>query len=1075
MSWLHHHHNDFETQFNAEWEGKSDHRHMYGEYLAECRISRFKKNKTKFVGNDGVKVDLEIFSKNPQISVIDYESGLVPPEPTEFLNYINEHAKNASENEVKLASIPWDKKLRMLFQTLQEPVVQNVRLKAPPGTANVNSADATLTAVDLSNIFASKSSIDLGEVTVHSENKFPLNFLNATPNKVPIHISMLPSEFDVTECKNIKISGNSDKSLSVFPKHQVISTLQISGFELTFRCDIQGTYEKNIIYLVNGRYKYRIPVKVKVSPVSLSISCTEVKLESTVFPESANSKDQIINQQDKHISKAEQIFTITNFGNYPARFFCKISSKGSTVQVSNFSAEGNFTLDPSGGCVLPGTCVPLRIIFTPGLKPIFEEVFEILTIDDFDTLNIQVSQSNFVKCIGTVQPANCILLTSIKQGPLDLGAIGINYPNFLEENFTNFFLDDNDNDSHRLDYLFNVFAAPELMPISNINNQLTETTKQYGRRSIKIKNQSTNSCFFTAHLQSSNSEIVLEITSGIIPGSGILELPVKVVATKIGIFEDIVVVSIAGAGRLIKIPVKYESRAPEVEVKKGISDLETPTMVGSTNFSEFILKNYGSVTSRVLMDLRARNEFGIKIKSIELFERTKNSKPPMLMRSKNEKKEISINSEAINDNPISNRMCVISEDHKLFDFDGTIQSRRIKPNSRKLGKILKGIVKSLNSQQSSNNIDGVTLSTNASYMSIEDQDKNQKNLIIPSYSKEKKYGNIYLIEIKPGEIFTLSIIFSPKIVKKIFFDFPVRVLGSTAFSTFPITAEGILSSIQISRTFICFKNKVVFRDTGNGVSHLSGTLKETFTMSNTSQNSVQWLYDLSSLEEKDHVFRIEPSKGRIPPCESQIITISFQPESVGKYEASIPVHLEFSEKPQFNINIQGSGVEPSLVFDPPEIFLPIIPIGFECSTSFVIVNYGCERTEIKYSYENHFMDRYGSIELMFPEGKLLKSDGEKLPVHVKFTGKNQDSEAKTNSKGKSPGSISFTLKFEFMDSGKHLFSLPIHGTVDNSLLTLQPFINASKNDFDFQFKDGLITNPIIFTRITEIETSLNKK
>lgn len=68
----------------------------------------------------------------------------------------------------------------------------------------------------------------------------------------------------------------------------------------------------------------------------------------------------------------------------------------------------------------------------------------------------------------------------------------------------------------------------------------------------------------------------------------------------------------------------------------------------------------------------------------------------------------------------------------------------------------------------------------------------------------------------------------------------------------------------------------------------------------------------------------------------------------------------------------------------------------------------------------------------FPEGCLIGIAKEKLPVIVSFY----------NTK-----SISFTANVVFLDEEGKRFSLPITGTTDNSLLTIKPFIEASRRFF----------------------------
>jgi hypothetical protein len=152
--------------------------------------------------------------------------------------------------------------------------------------------------------------------------------------------------------------------------------------------------------------------------------------------------------------------------------------------------------------------------------------------------------------------------------------------------------------------------------------------------------------------------------------------------------------------------------------------------------------------------------------------------------------------------------------------------------------------------------------------------------------------------------------------------------------------------------------------------------------------------------------------------------------------------------------MSGTGVEPSLAVDPPELYLPMIPVG-ETATSIFhvylyiltikVINYGCERVELVYKIPD-FISRYGYIEIMFPEGNLLKADGERLTLVVKFV-----------SRVSLP--VSFLLKIEISDPNGHLIYLPVHGTVDSSFLSSQSFIWSNAPTFELSADKVIAVTP----------------
>ncbi|KAI9009865.1 hypothetical protein BC832DRAFT_591190 [Gaertneriomyces semiglobifer] len=284
-------------------------------------------------------------------------------------------------------------------------------------------------------------------------------------------------------------------------------------------------------------------------------------------------------------------------------------------------------------------------------------------------------------------------------------------------------------------------------------------------------------------------------------------------------------------------------------------------------------------------------------------------------------------------------------------------------------------------------------------------------------------GSIFLIDVSANETVPLDITFKPTAVGKHCFDALVYVPNSAEPILISVEAEAHPSPMAVSKTEVNFKYRVVHRDTGEGVSHLRSVAKDQLVLTNTSKRSTEWWFDVELLEDSK-VFKMEPWRGVLAQGESQTVTVTFQPEATGAYEALIPLFLDsLAPKPLRQIPIRGTGVEPNLAFYPPEIYLPITKAGEEVSAIFSVINYGCERTEIKATIPDELAD---VLELHFPEGQLLKSDGEKLTVQVQY-------------KSKPVKPLSFTAKVAFSYDGRRPFFLPIYGTSDTSLLTLTTY------------------------------------
>jgi hypothetical protein len=343
-------------------------------------------------------------------------------------------------------------------------------------------------------------------------------------------------------------------------------------------------------------------------------------------------------------------------------------------------------------------------------------------------------------------------------------------------------------------------------------------------------------------------------------------------------------------------------------------------------------------------------------------------------------------------------------------------------------------------------------------MLSESGDLNQTSFPWVSNINSTITGNIYLIDLLADENVTIQLNFEPKNVHAILYKMPLYVIGNQDFSTIDINTEGHQSPITISKTEITFKNKVVHRDQGVlGVSHLKSNSKDSFQIVNHSPKAINFSFNLEALEDLDDVFKFDQAFGTIRPGAIQTISVTFQPDREGLFSVQVPVHFDYYEnQAPFNLTIAGNGVEPSLAFDPPELYLPIKPLGDDSSISFTIINYGCERTEVKFITNFETISQYGRLELHFPEGKLLKSDGEKLLVIAQFKS-NTGRKSHHDNSNHQPDEvnrfdlgialpISFNIKIEFSDNISRKFLLPIHGTFNNSLFSLQPYLFQNRLD-----------------------------
>ncbi|KAJ3113168.1 Cilia- and flagella-associated protein 47, partial [Phlyctochytrium bullatum] len=1081
-----------------EWVEKSQNKHLYWDYLKSSRTERLIRERQRRFGDDGVIVKLDKVLTDDYVRNIDVENGLVAPEPVDFLKAYG--AKSYDGNGATREHMPEDtRKIRMLFQQLLEPSASRAKSLGSPGHPSLpipadksGAVDVPLTGADLANFYTASSSLDFGEVTVHSGNSRPLNFLNISPNRVPIHIRLLVDKDGVPDA----LTETDDSwSLKVLPPSLVLQPMSVAGVEVTFQSHKPGIFNQKITYLVNGRYKYQMPVKVKVNPLQLALSTSKITLEippNANFlshgrdhgPEGAGDTTPATpgmhssSQKNPSIPWAEQTFTLFNKGNHAAGFHWLLPESSIARNEQDIPGEGSFLIDPIQGSIPPKGSIELKITFIPGIKPVYEEDLVVQVIDEAELQGVpKVSGELVLSCRGEIASSSCILLHSAKQqpGPIDFGVLSVLSTSSAET-------DPYSLASYNTFALQDLFAEPATAthtthagthnstgkPVATVattskgmaGTQLSghhpSSVNSKGWRTIRIKNTSSNPCFFTAHTVKGDTEVDVFPRSGSIQGSGgILELTLVALPTRVARVEDAIAIAFIGGGRVLRVPFKYESREPKVEVFRGLLKPSEPTpnndvegeedeatepgtVVGSWSTTPIVLSNTGSVVARGVIDLRKLPEFKISLNESKDDHAQVGGHGGGSIRASSAPGRKSLKQNSLQHNLISvigqksnfERFKVLTPEDELYNFrDTDIRKLIARPASPR---------------------------------------RSRKSFYSDSENPVERQGNIYVFELQAGEKLHAELVFSPFSCKKLLFDIPVRIIGMTSVPKIDVDVQSVPSPITVSRTSINFKNKVVFRDSGiMGVSHLKNVTKEVISITNNSDRRISWSFDIDPLEDNQCPFKLDPWRATLDPGASQNINILFQPERIGLFESSLPLHIDFlGRHAPFVLSLQGTGVEPSIAFEPCEIYLPLIPIGVEASATFSIVNYGCERTEIKHLISEDAVGRGGHLELQFPEGKLLKSDGEKLTVVLKFSGtlslasgpgrndpNGSQLEAKKDGPSKPYGPISFTTKIEFSDNNHRTFYLPVHGTSDNSALTLHTYFWRTRSEFKFSLSE----------------------
>ncbi|KAI8618966.1 hypothetical protein BC830DRAFT_1106198 [Chytriomyces sp. MP71] len=985
---------------NNQWMDKTDNRKKYLEYLKSSQIHRLEDARKKRIGNDGVEVSYKTLLNEDW--KVDRDNGLLAPEPTDF-------NPNDIQPKFEILANSDNTRIRQLLHQLMDMNFVPAPLTLLP---TPEKSTAHLSVEDLNNLFASTTVLDFGSVTVYSKTTMPLKLLSLTSKDCIVDIQI------TSECENIE----------VYPSQISLNPMTVGGFSVSFNSSNQGPFSNKITYMINGRYRYQVFVKAEVRHLSLELNVKFLNLEV-----SATQLADIELQQGavEVLHQTEEVIQVINTGNYPTVFEWVVEAPQNYTS-HGMAVDGEFSVFPERGTVESMGKAEVKICYKAGIKSSSEKT---LSMNIIDPVTQKVCDSLKLQCHGETCSAVCTILNSLKQGPLEIGVCPIGFHN-----------------GDKL-HTLNVLGSQILIPPQQMQRPNTPSAKQFretssagsarGYRTIKVKNTSVKACFFSALPVSNSPDVVLSQTSGVIPGGGgIIDIHIIVTPTECGIFEDEIHIYIIGGGKVLKVPIRYEGRKPDVVIRASkFGEFAKGTIIGTSAIAEVEIVNTGEIMARTIVDFRKHPEFKLMMKSI-----TSNAASNVRTILSGSKKPTPVPSAHFSTALMTNRILSFGKGHEIYDFDTYAVSRRF-------SQIRKG----------------------------------QRNSMIVSNTKmDTESGILYIFDINPQETLVLNIEFKPLNEKRLHFSLPLNVIGSHVKSDAFIMAFGIKSPILLSKSFINFKNKVVLKDTGAfGVTHLKSIMKENTIITNNCERPIQWSFDLESLEEVDNVFKIDPFHGSLKPGASQVVVTSFHPESIGLFESRIPLHIDYmGRQAPFQLHLQGTGVEPSIAFDPPEIFLPISPMGQESSATFFIVNYGCERTEIKHFFFADTIKRHGHLDVQFPEGKLLKNDGEKLPVILRFVGnptvcpegsndlapsvkfasttsgladrkplqkasmaQNLDDAADVESIVPPiyGSSLSFTVKLEFTDNVR-VFFLPVHGTLDSSILSINGYLFAKRDN-----------------------------
>jgi hypothetical protein len=313
-----------------------------------------------------------------------------------------------------------------------------------------------------------------------------------------------------------------------------------------------------------------------------------------------------------------------------------------------------------------------------------------------------------------------------------------------------------------------------------------------------------------------------------------------------------------------------------------------------------------------------------------------------------------------------------------------------------------------------------------------------------SVFEETKYsGKIFITELLPRRESQIILQYSPKSPENIVLNIPLILVGGQKEDIISLNLKSLPSPITILTEKIDFRNKVVFER--SKIMHIMASNREDICFKNNTAQALSWKIEFESEYFQKGIFKLDQIEGVVQPNQTETIKAAFNPEIATTYKSEIFLVVNYSEThAEFPITLVGNGVKPSLVFNPPEIFLPIVASGNDSVATFSIINYGCERTELTVVSDLELKKHNMYLELEYLESKILKGDGEQMQAAFRFGSIDPTKPCLP---------ISFSTRIEFINSAKDSFFMTVHGTSDNSVFSLQSYFWTNRNQYYLKMDD----------------------
>ncbi|KAK2949545.1 putative Cilia- and flagella-associated protein 47 [Blattamonas nauphoetae] len=300
----------------------------------------------------------------------------------------------------------------------------------------------------------------------------------------------------------------------------------------------------------------------------------------------------------------------------------------------------------------------------------------------------------------------------------------------------------------------------------------------------------------------------------------------------------------------------------------------------------------------------------------------------------------------------------------------------------------------------------------------------KQTLTIDTENDENEGLTSYLLKIQPNSTLMCELEYTADILAHDFVLYLFLSATQSASTTHAlsrqITAKGVPARLSVSPRQIDFGARTI--------STLAKPLhKLSVTLVNTEHSPLKWRIDASNIPEiQEDIFQVTPSEGTLANGQEDEFIVSFFPKEEAEYKLSIPLFLNDEKSEYCDITVTALGIKQQLVFEPKELFLQPVPLGFTSRSRLLIRNVGYDLTDVQAQLPGD--PALTPLKVVFLEGQQLTLNKQTIVVDVSMMSRKP---------------VTFSNHIVFFDSFANPFKVLVHAVADNDVLSTTGFLFAN--------------------------------